>query len=214
MSSNHASNESSGSFWPVMNTILGVGFGGFALYWGAMLVIGGIKQSQALRAPKAPEPPAAATAAAPAAPAPAAPAAAAAAAPAAAAGAAIEVLIKPDTTNPLMYDTKSFTVKAGALVKLTFDNSSPVPQPHNWILGKPGSKDKLLAASMTMATAPDGMAKGFIPEGNPDMIAHTKLLQPGEKQTIEFTVAAPGEYPFLCSFPGHAILMNGVMKAE
>jgi azurin len=209
MDSHHASNESSGSFWPVMNTILGVAFGGFALYWGAMLVIGGIEQSVALRAPKAPEPPPASAAAAPAAP-----AAASAPAPAAPTGPAIEVLIKPDTTNPLMFDTKSFKVKAGALVKLTFDNSSPVPQPHNWILGKPGSMSKLTTAVMNMATAPDGMAKGFIPEGNPEMIAHTKLLQPGEKQTIEFTVAAPGDYPFLCSFPGHAILMNGIMKAE
>jgi azurin len=196
------------------NIALGLFFGLFALYWGIVLVGGGISASRKLRAPAAPEaaPPAAA---APAAPASAAPAAAVAtAATPAASGPVAEITIKPDPTNPLAYDTKSFTVKAGQKVKFTFNNTHPsVPQPHNWVLGKPGTKDKLLAGAMAIMTDPKGLEKGYIPE-SPDVLFHTKLLQPNATETLEFVAPAAGEYPYICTFPGHGILMNGVMKVE
>ena len=44
--------------------------------------------------------------------------------------------------------------------------------------------------------------------------SHTKLLQPGEVETITFTCPSPGEYPYMCMFPGHTFMMNGVIKAE
>ncbi len=116
--------------------------------------------------------------------------------------------------NPLAYDTKEFKVKAGQKVKLIFNNTHPaVPQPHNIVIAKPGTKDKLLGLAMAMAAAPDGMAKGFIPE-SPDILFHTKLLQPNTSETLEFTAPAAGEYPYLCTFPGHGIIMNGVMKVD
>lgn len=223
--------ESSGGFWSVANIVLAAFFGLFALYWGAVLAIGGISAARKLRAPAAAEPEAPATAAAPAAPtAPAtsaatpapAPAAAApapavattASAPAASGGAVAEITIKPDLTNPLSYDTKSFTVKAGQKVKFTFNNTHPaVPQPHNWVLGKPGTKDKILAAAMGIMADPKALEKGYIPE-SPDILFHTKLLQPNTSETLEFVAPAVGEYPYVCTFPGHGILMNGVMKVE
>lgn len=208
----------SGSFWSVANIVIAAAVGGFALFWGGALMIGTIRQTAGSKAEASPPPAAAApaTAAAPAA-APAAPAATAAApapAPAAASAEVIEITLKPDTANPLAYDTKEFTVKAGAKVKLTFNNVHPtVPQPHNVVIGTAGSKDKLMGLAMQMATAPDGMAKGFIPEA-PEILFHTKLLQPNQTETIEFTAPAAGDYPYLCTFPGHAVLMNGVMKVQ
>ena len=169
-------------------------------------MIGTIRQTAGSKEAASPPPAAAAPAAAEA-------PAATPAAPAAAAE-VIEITIKPDTANPLAYDTKEFTVKAGAKVKLTFNNVHPtVPQPHNIVIGTAGSKDKLMGLAMQMATAPDGMAKGFIPTA-PEILFHTKLLQPNQTETIEFTAPAAGEYPYLCTFPGHAVLMNGVMKVQ
>lgn len=215
MSAHSSSNPpESGSFWSVANIVIAAAVGGFALFWGGALMIGTIRQTAGTK--EAASPPATAPAAAAEAPAaaPAAPAAAAAPAPAAASTEVIEITIKPDTANPLAYDTKEFTVKAGAKVKLTFNNVHPtVPQPHNIVIGSAGSKDKLMGLAMQMATAPDGMAKGFIPEA-PEILFHTKLLQPNQTETIEFTAPAAGEYPYLCTFPGHAVLMNGVMKVQ
>lgn len=205
----------SGSFWSVANLVIAAAVGGFALFWGGTLMIGTIRETAGTKEAASPPPAAAPAAAEAPAAAPAAPAAAAAApAPAAASTEVIEITIKPDTANPLAYDTKEFTVKAGAKVKLTFNNVHPtVPQPHNIVIGSAGSKDKLMGLAMQMATAPDGMAKGFIPEA-PEILFHTKLLQPNQTETIEFTAPAAGDYPYLCTFPGHAVLMNGVMKVQ
>jgi azurin len=202
----HHDTKDTGGIWKVINLILGAGFAVFSLVAGSALIYGGIViRNGGDTAPAKVE--------APAAPAPAA-GAAADASPAAAAAATdvAEVLIKPDPANPMAFDIKSFSVKAGQTVKLTFDNASPLPLPHNWILGKIGSKDALIAAANAMMAAP--IEKGYIPEV-PEVLFHTKLLQPGQSETLEFT--APGEagdYPYICSFPGHSMLMNGVMKVE
>ncbi len=119
-----------------------------------------------------------------------------------------ELILMPDASNPLMYDKKALTAKAGK-VKITLDNKSAIPQPHNIVVLKPGSKDKVIALANAMLTDPNAMAKDFVPD-SPDIIQHTKLIQPGQSGFIELTLEA-GEYPYVCTFPGHAILMNGVL---
>ena len=49
-----------------------------------------------------------------------------------------------------------------------------------------------------------------------DMLAATKLLGPGERDTVTFNApSAPGRYEFLCSFPGHyQVGMKGVLIVE
>ena len=119
-----------------------------------------------------------------------------------------ELILKPDAANPLMYDQKTLTAKAGK-IKITLDNKSAIPQPHNIMVLKPGSKDKVIALANGMLTDPNAMAKDYVPD-SPDIIQHTKLIQPGQTGFVEVTLEA-GEYPYLCTFPGHAILMNGVL---
>ena len=124
------------------------------------------------------------------------------------------VTLHPDASNPLAYDaaSKSFTVKAGQQVKVTMENKSVVPQPHNLIVAKPGTLQKIGALANAMMTDPKAMAKDYIPT-SPDILWHTKLVQPGSSATLEFTApSVPGDYPYLCTFPGHWMLMNGVMK--
>ena len=61
-------------------------------------------------------------------------------------------------------------------------------------------------------------ADGFDLQWRPDhpAILHaTKMLNQGETQELSFLAPAkPGEYPYVCTFPGHHILMRGVMKVE
>ncbi len=122
-----------------------------------------------------------------------------------------ELVLKPDAANPLMYDKKALTAKAGSKVKITLDNKSAIPQPHNLLILKPGSRDKVIALANAMLTDPNAMAKDYIPEST-DIIVHTKLIQPGQSGVVEFTVPdEAGEYPYLCTFPGHSILMNGIL---
>ncbi|MEZ0386668.1 MAG: plastocyanin/azurin family copper-binding protein [Verrucomicrobium sp.] len=207
MATQHESHEGGSAFWSVANIILGLAFGVFSLVAGGSLIFGGIKNIFWKADP------AHVVAAAPAAAAPA--AAAPAVAPASDASGATVVTIKPGAANPMSFDHTTFSVKAGKPVKLTFNNDSATPLQHNLVIGKPGSKEKLMAAANGMMTdMAKWMAAGFIPDV-PEVLAHTKLLNPKESQTIEFTAPEEkGECPYLCTFPGHAMIMQGTMKVE
>lgn len=115
----------------------------------------------------------------------------------------------------LFYKTKEFTVKAGQKVKLTLSNPAGSPFPHNLLIVKPGKKDVVGMASNTAMTDPKYLTeKNAIPESE-EILFHTKLVQPGTTDTIEFTAPSePGEYPYLCTYPGHWAVMNGVMHVE
>lgn len=123
--------------------------------------------------------------------------------------------LKPSTNaaTPLSYEKSDLTCKAGAKVKVTFNNNGgAVPQPHNFVLCKIGTDAKVMAAAMTMLTDPKGMEKSYVPQSS-DIIAFTKFAQPGQMESVEFTAPMdPGDYPFFCTFPGHSALMKGVLK--
>ncbi len=112
----------------------------------------------------------------------------------------------------MLYDTTAFTVSPGQPVKLTLSN--PDVTQHNLIIGSPGSLEELGMAGNEMAKDPGGLAKGFIPESE-KILHHTKLLEQGTSETLRFTAPeTPGIYPFLCTFPGHWILMKGEMTVK
>ena len=181
-----------GSYWSFANNLLALGFGSFAFISSASLLYRGVFPAET---PK-PEAMSAAPAAAP-----------------AASTNPNDVVIKTDPVNPLAYNIKGFTVKAGKKVKVTFSNESAVPLQHNFILCKSGTDNKVQALAMAMLADPQGLAKSYVPD-SPDIIAHTKLVNQKESATIEFDAPAPGEYPYFCSFPGHSAIMNGKMKVE
>ncbi|HCN27695.1 MAG TPA: hypothetical protein DIT64_02705 [Verrucomicrobiales bacterium] len=132
-----------------------------------------------------------------------------------------EIELKPHASNPLGYDKTDLAVKVGQKIKLTLNNTgSIVPQPHNFLLlrkGKmPDNKDVIDAVGAQanlMMGDPQGMAKHYIPEASKaDILAHTKLVQANGSDTIEFTAPAEeGDYAYICTFPGHWLLMRGVM---
>ena len=122
--------------------------------------------------------------------------------------------LKPHASNPLGYDKTELSVKAGQKVKLTLNNSGSIaPQPHNFILIKPGKDQAVGAQANAMMTDPQAMAKSYIPDAaKADIIANTKLVMPNGTETIEFTAPAEaGDYPYMCTFPGHWLLMKGVL---
>lgn len=212
MEHKHDTHEGGGAFWSIVNVLLGMAFAVFSLVVGVVLIGGGLKHSFGAKKAEGEAPPAPAAASAP---------AATAAAPAATPEPAVKtegdvavVVIKPGVANPMSFDVTSFTVKSGQKVKLTFNNDSATPLQHNLILGVVGSREKLVAVSNGMMTdMGKWMPLGFVPDG-PEVLAHTKLLNPKESETIEFTAPAPGEYPYICTFPGHALIMQGTMKVE
>jgi len=133
------------------------------------------------------------------------------------------LVIKPAADNPMMFDQAELTVKPGQKVKLTFDNPiQPNVQglPHNWVLVKPGKEAVVGNAALAMASDPKAMQKHYIPAGadgavHADILAHTTLAQPGSKAEAEFTAPVEaGDYPYICTFPGHFLLMKGTLHVK
>ena len=59
-----------------------------------------------------------------------------------------------------------------------------------------------------------GFEMAFVPE-SADILWASKLIDHGKEEIIEFTAPTqPGDYPYLCSFPGHHILMRGMLKVR
>jgi len=105
----------------------------------------------------------------------------------------------------IKFDVASVELPAGRKIKVILNN--PDIMQHNLLVVKPGTADKV--ANEAIAMGAEGPKKGYIPSSS-DILATTKLLEAGEKQTIEVTFDKPGKYPFICSFPGHALQMRGV----
>jgi putative membrane-bound dehydrogenase-like protein len=107
----------------------------------------------------------------------------------------------------MMYDVKELTVKPGKKVKLTFANVDFMP--HNILLVKPGKADDV--GLQAIALGASGFEVGFVPKSD-DILWSIKLVDYGQEETISFTApSVEGAYPYICSFPGHHMLMRGTL---
>jgi plastocyanin len=112
----------------------------------------------------------------------------------------------------LLYDVREFKVKAGQPVKLIFEN--PDVTPHNLLIVRPGAADEVGMAGNEMAKSTDGFTKGFIPD-SPKILHKTKLLPQNEREILRFKAPVkPGVYPYICTFPGHWLVMKGEMIVQ
>jgi azurin len=86
--------------------------------------------------------------------------------------------------------------------------------PHNWVLIKPGMLKTVGEMANRLIADPDAVARDYVPKSS-DVLIFTDVVPPQGKTTISFRVpAARGRYPFLCTFPGHWMVMNGEMLVE
>ncbi len=135
--------------------------------------------------------------------------AAASAAPAAVPGPKTFTLTANDT---MKYDLTRLEVSAGDDVKVMLTNAGAMPKAsmaHNWILLKLGSDPVAFTNAAVTHKADDY----FPTELAGEVLVHTKLLGPRQSDTVEFKAPTePGEYTYLCTFPGHYVSgMHGVL---
>lgn len=109
----------------------------------------------------------------------------------------------------MSFDVKWFAVEAGKPLQIVVANKDGMP--HNLIIGAPNAVERIGAAAMSLGMPSDPAVKPFVPD-SPLVIQATPLIREGETARLSFTApAAPGEYVFLCSYPGHWVRMYGVM---
>jgi putative heme-binding domain-containing protein len=117
-----------------------------------------------------------------------------------------------EAASNLAYKTPELRAKPGEKIALTFVNPDVVP--HNWVLAKPGRLATVGTLADGLIADPEAVARHYVPKTD-DVIAYADITEPGKQQTIFFAVpGAPGRYHFLCTFPGHWKLMNGLLIVE
>lgn len=113
-------------------------------------------------------------------------------------------VVEIHASDNMKYDLTEIQAKPGQPVKVTLKNVGTMPKEsmgHNFVLLANGvDMTEFLMAASTQAR------HAYVPpKFASKVLAHTKLLGPGESDTITFTAPkTPGKYEFLCSFPGHA----------
>jgi azurin len=112
----------------------------------------------------------------------------------------------------MLFDLDTISVRQGRLVSLTFENRDLMP--HNVVIVQKGSAQKVGEAADAMAKQPDGFERHFVPR-IPEVLFSTPLIEGGKSFNLNFTAPEQsGDYPFICSFPGHWQVMKGILKVK
>ena len=83
--------------------------------------------------------------------------------------------------------------------------------PHNWALIKPGTLNRVGDLVNKIVAEPDAASRHYIPRTD-DVLVYTDIVGPQDQFAISFRApTTPGRYPYLCTFPGHWMVMNGEM---
>ncbi len=114
----------------------------------------------------------------------------------------------------MLFSIKNFSAAPGQPVKIVFTN--PDATDHNLVIVKPGAMAEVGMAANEMAKDPRNANSDFIPPQKRDLILHAAPLigptRPSQIHVLRFTAPPePGVYPYVCTFPGHWVVMNGVM---
>ena len=104
----------------------------------------------------------------------------------------------------MTFNLTSLTVQSGHKVHLVLKNNAKSPlMPHNWVLTRTGTEPAVALAGVNLK------AEGYLAAGDANVLAATPLALPGATSEITFTAPAPGTYPYICTVPGHYMLMKG-----
>jgi azurin len=118
----------------------------------------------------------------------------------------IELAIASDG-DLLAFKPDRLTCPTGAHIHLTlYHTGKYLTQDHNWVLTRPGE-----AHAVEEAAVAAGAKSGWVPKGDGRVLAATPLCGKGQHVSVSFVAPTPGDYPFLCTNPGHGAVMHGIL---
>ena len=128
-----------------------------------------------------------------------------------AAGVASKDITVSTNGDLLQFDKTDLTVSPRQSLHVIVKNAASKNSglQHNWVLIKPGRGEQVAADSIKA-----GVDKGWLAPSD-DVLAHTRLLNPGEEETLSLKAPSEkGDYPYICSFPGHSTTMKGILHVR
>ncbi len=114
----------------------------------------------------------------------------------------------------MRYSVDHFAVTVGQPVKILFTN--PDATDHNLVIVRPGALEEVGMAANEMARDPRNANSDFIPRSKRELILQASPMigptRDARVDVLRFTAPSePGIYPFVCTFPGHWVVMKGEM---
>lgn len=118
------------------------------------------------------------------------------------------VVIVESIGDDLAYDTKLIEATAGEKITIRFVNrATSIAMTHNVVVLEEWEDVNPVGQAAITAAEHD-----YIPPEHKDkIIAYTATAGPGETVEVTFTMPPPGDYPFVCTFTGHYIAMQGTL---
>jgi azurin len=122
-------------------------------------------------------------------------------------------VIEITANDQMKFSVATIEATAGEELKVVLNNVGTLPKEamgHNWVLLKAGADVAGFATAAMMAKDTD-----YIPAAKKgDVVASIPVLGPKKSGEVTFKAPAAGEYTFICSFPGHYMLMKGTLKVK
>lgn len=114
----------------------------------------------------------------------------------------------------MLFSVKQVIATTGQPLKIVFVNEDATD--HNLVMVKPDVLEEVGMAANEMAKDPQNANSDFIPKSKEHLILqHSPMIGPTRKSQIHvFRFHAPkkpGIYPYVCTFPGHWVIMHGEM---
>ena len=124
-------------------------------------------------------------------------------------GLGVSVFVIKTVHEQMRYDTTRLVVEAGKPMEIIIENLDAMP--HNFLIVDAGARQAVAEAVQTRRPDEfDKQGRPYVPEKDKRVHAATKLVEPGQKETIQWTAPnREGEYEYVCTFPGHWMIMWG-----
>lgn len=121
-----------------------------------------------------------------------------------------EVVVTP-VGNEMRFTQTELRIPAGASIKLVMDNSETTAPAmfHNVVIVREEAQLDEVGRAGARAISTD-----YVPPNHEGVVAYTPMAAPGEVTEVVFNIAEPGTYYFVCTYPGHYLLMRGTLIVE
>ncbi|PSQ94859.1 MAG: auracyanin [Bacteroidetes bacterium SW_11_64_17] len=116
--------------------------------------------------------------------------------------------------NQMKYKEAEFAVPADTEIKLVFENTATSPSMQHNVLLLNEAPSQSIFKEVGQAGVKAGANEDYVPD-HEAVLAATPISKPGETVSVTFTTPSePGEYGYVCTYPGHWAMMQGTMIVE
>jgi azurin len=126
-------------------------------------------------------------------------------------GLGVSVFVIKTVREQMRYDTTRLVVEVGKPFEVIMENLDFMP--HNICFVEPGQRQSVATSVEKMRPDQlDKQGRAYMPAKDKGILGASKLVEPGDKVTIQLKgINRPGEYEFVCTFPGHWQMMYGTL---